>query len=292
MRTLSVTAGLALLAVALVLGVACLLSGPPNAGAAPADKPDEKGQPAAGQGWGDVKGQIVYAGNNLPQRAKVDVNKDQAHCLSKGPILSDTWVVNPKNKGVRWAVVWLTDENNVRLPGKIPVNPDLAKPKNATASVDQPCCVYEPHVLAMRSDQQLVFKNSGAVPHNVKFEGGTYNPSGNPIINPGAEYKVEEPVKYAWVPINVECNIHPWMKAYVRVFDHPYFAVTDEDGNFEIKDAPAGTWFLNVWQEEVGIVGAKTMKVNGQNVTMAGQKVTVKAGGPTTVEPIAIKAEK
>src|SRR5207248_1927486 len=58
-------------------------------------------------------------------------------------------------------------------------------------------------------------------------------------------------------PIEYKCSIHPWMNGYVRIFDHPYYAVTDENGNFEIKNAPAGKWRMIVWQEKVGYLGGK-----------------------------------
>ena len=49
--------------------------------------------------------------------------------------------------------------------------------------------------------------------------------------------------------VNVNCNIHGWMKAYIRVFDHPYYAVTDDDGNFEIKMPPAGKYHIFYWHD-------------------------------------------
>ena len=74
-------------------------------------------------------------------------------------------------------------------------------------------------------------------------------------------------------PVVIECNIHPWMKGWVRVFDHPYFAVTDADGKFEIKNAPAGKYNIVMWQEGQGWVnGGKT----GQTIEiMAGKTVEV-----------------
>jgi hypothetical protein len=289
MRHLATIAGSVVLAGVLVSGLSCV----PPGQAQPADPPKDKGAPGApnDKGWGSVKGQIVFAGDKIPERIKVGIDKDVNHCASKGPILTDKWVVNPKSKGVRWAVVWLTTENNVRVSGKPPIHPDLAKSKNPEAYLDQPCCVYEPHVLVMRDDQTLVFKNSGAVPHNVKYDSAPPNPSGNPIIQPGGTEKASGPVSYAWTPIEASCSIHGWMKAYVRVYDHPYFAVTDEDGNFEIKNAPAGTYFLNVWHEDVGIHGAKTANVDGKRVTLAGQKVTITDGKETKVDPIGIKSD-
>jgi len=238
---------------------------------------------------GSIKGQVVFQGT-VPERVKLDVNKDQQACLAKGAILSDEWVVNPKNKGVKWAVVWLAADNNLKAPAKkMPVNPALAKPKSATVEMDQPCCAYEPHVLAMREDQTLIFKNSSGIAHNTNFNG--CGVSGNPILNPGADQKVTD-TKYTWTAMNVGCNIHGWMKAYVRVFDHPYFAVTDENGNFEIKDVPPGEYFLITWHEATGYKDSKVMMEGGKNVVRAGTPIKIEAGKATEAEPVKLVEPK
>jgi hypothetical protein len=71
------------------------------------------------------------------------------------------------------------------------------------------------------------------------------------------------------------------MSGWVRVFDNPYFAVTDADGNFEIKDAPAGTYRLMIWQESIGYRGGAA----GRD----GTPVTIKAGAVTDVGPFDVK---
>src|SRR5262249_4421621 len=83
-------------------------------------------------------------------------------------------------------------------------------------------------------------------------------------------------------PISVQCDIHPWMKAYIRVFNHPYFAVTDEDGKFTIKDAPAGEWRIVVWQEKSG--WGKADRNDPNPPTKTGTPITIKAGETTTLE--------
>jgi hypothetical protein len=74
-------------------------------------------------------------------------------------------------------------------------------------------------------------------------------------------------------PHTLCCNIHPWMNARVGVFDHPYFAVTDERGAFEIRLAPKGAWRLKVWHEKVGWRGGAEGK-DGQKIEVRDQRVT------------------
>lgn len=126
----------------------------------------------------------------------------------------------------------------------------------------------------MRAGQVLVTKNSSPVNHNVNIISTGNNPSQNLLIPAGKELKVE-----GWgaanAPTKIECNIHPWMVAWVRVFNHPYFAITDKDGNFEMKNAPSGEYNLVVWQEEVGWVkGGKVgvpVNIKADGVTDAGK---------------------
>ncbi len=223
------------------------------------------------QTWGTIKGQVVFAGaNHTPEKLKV--NKDEQHCLSKGDILSEKFVVDPKSKGVRWVMVWLVDSKNPKA--QLPIHPSLADVKEKDVVLDQPCCVYEPHVMGMRTGQVLVTKNSSPVNHNVNIISTGNNPNQNLLIPAGKELKVE-----GWgaaaAPTKIECNIHPWMTAWVRVFNHPYFAVTDKDGNFELKNAPAGEYNLVTWQEEVGWVkGGKVgvpVNIKADGVTDAGK---------------------
>lgn len=222
------------------------------------------------EGWGNVKGQVVFVGEP-PVRQELKLDKDQEACTAHGPLLDQKYVVDKDTKGVRWAIVWLQAPQ-----GKLPVKPELKDIKEKKVVIDQPFCQFEPHVLALQQGQELEIKNSAKISHNTKIDGGIQNPNFNEIIPPGGSKDVTG-FKASNTPIRVSCTIHGWMNGYIRVFNNPYFAVTDEKGNFEIKDAPAGTWNLVVWQEEKGLVNGK----DGQPVTIepgktAEQKVELK----------------
>jgi hypothetical protein len=230
---------------------------------------------ARAAGWGTVKGRIVWGGDKMPVPEKIDVskNRDAAFCQKDGPVFKEEKVVNPKNNGVRWVIVWLADPEAPRK-APAPIHPALMAPKPKTHVLDQPCCAFKPHVLAMRGGDTLVAKNSATITHNTKVEGGLLGPRINPIIPPGKEVAMKD-IKARRIPIIVTCSIHPWMKAYVKVFDHPYYAVTDANGNFTIKDAPAGKYRLIAWEESEGyIVGAKDKENEGL-------LINIKANGTT-----------
>jgi hypothetical protein len=228
--------------------------------------------------WGTIKGQIVYEGDSIPEPKPLNITKDQEYCLSKGPILSEDWVVNKKNKGVRWTFVWLAPE-----PGgtSLAIHPALKAIPNKEVEIDQPRCAFVPHCLAMREGQVLVVKNSSTIAYNVHWNGTPLkNREGNMIILAGGTIKIEG-LKEDKFPLLVGCNIHTWMKARVGVFAHPYFAVTDENGHFEIKLAPAGEHRLKVYHESVGWRGGAT----GSD----GEKITVKGGGITDLGNLGLK---
>lgn len=233
--------------------------------------------------WGTIKGQIVWGGGDIPERKPINVDKDVDHCKSKGDLLSEDWVVNKKNKGVRWTFVWL----DVNPPAKdqpkdkLPIHPDLQKIQQSDVTMDQPVCMFEPHCLGLREGQNLKVKNSAPIPHSVSWTGTpTKNPGGNVVVPAGGQFVIKD-LKADRFPLQISCTIHPWMKARVGVFDHPYFAVTDADGNFEIKNAPAGNYRLKVYHESIGWRNGAA----GRD----GEKITIKPGGVTDVGKLDVK---
>jgi hypothetical protein len=235
-------------------------------------------QARAAEGWGTLKGQVVYPGP-APAREKIDVKQDKDHCLSKGPLYSEEYVVNLRNNGVRNVFVWLIDASGSHSRA-LPVHPSLKDAKLTDAVMDQPCCQFVPHVIALREGQGLVFKNSAPVAHNVRVLGGVKGPELNVVLPPSGRKEVpaaDLPARPT--PIAVECNIHPWMRAWVRVFPHPYFGVTDADGNFTIKNAPAGEYRVVMWHEGEGWV-------NGDK---KGTPITIKDGGETDLGKVPLK---
>jgi hypothetical protein len=271
-----------LLALAAAAGVAGLTYGF-KARAAPAPQattPAARGagapaapkEPAAAGPWGGVEGRVVWAGGDVPKPSPVVPGPDQAECLKNGPIYKQDYVVNPKNKGVRWAVVWLVDANDYQKP-PAPVHPDLKPIQRGEVVLDQPCCQFEPRIVCLREGQTLVVRNSGTVLHHTRILSPDDNPKLNRVMLPGDSVRIPG-WKAATMPSVVDCNLHHWMRAYIRVFNHPYFAVTGEDGRYRIAKAPAGQFRIVAWQESVGYL------VRGLR---RGDPVEIRPGGVTEV---------
>jgi plastocyanin len=130
------------------------------------------------------------------------------------------------------------------------------------ATLDQIGCMYVPHVVCLMAGQKLEVLNSDKTTHNIHVlpktnrEWNESQPAGAPAI--------EKVFARAEAPFPVKCNIHPWMKAYIAVFDNPYFAVTGKDGSFTLKNVPPGTYTIEAWQEKYG--------TQEQNVTLAAKE--------------------
>lgn len=202
---------------------------------------------ALAQGWGSLKGRIVYDGAP-PKQGTITPTKDQQFC-GKHQIPDETLVVNSANKGVKNVIVSLYLSRSDKAPTP---HADYAKTATEPARLDNVNCRFEPHILPVRTGQPVVLGNKDTVAHNTKIDFLNNSPI-NPLIPPNADVTQKFSAREL-LPSTVSCNIHPWMTARVYVQDHPYVAVTDEDGNFELKNLPAGEWTFLVWQEKSGYV--------------------------------------
>jgi hypothetical protein len=225
---------------------------------------------AEGGDWGTVKGRVVWGGDKDPEVKDIVVGAAHAGCLMgnpvadnvKGTIPEENYLVNAKNKGLKNVFVYF-----VVLPGeKIAINPNLQKFAPEMV-IDQPHCMFWPRALALREGQVFVVKNSSQIQHNIRWIGDdAINKGGSIIINPGDKHEVKD-LKSQRLPLALECNIHGWMKGRLGVFSHPYYTITDDDGKFEIKDAPVGNHKLMIYHEEIGYrLGAKGK--NGEDIAI------------------------
>jgi plastocyanin len=218
-------------------------------------------------GWGTLKGQVTLKGSaavakELAAQGKAD--KDPTVCAKDAPILSERLVVDDASKGVKNVLVY--------IPKPTAVNEE-ARSNALTAQLvfDQTRCKFEPHVLTVMTGAKVELRNSDPVNHNINSR--LKNNAFNKLLS--ASQEVAQPTDAAErSPGELTCDIHPWMKAYWMVLDNPYSAVTDPKGNFEIKNVPAGTQKVVVWQEAVA--------PNGFLTAPSGDAIEVKANEATT----------
>ena len=181
---------------------------------------------------GTITGEIKYSGK-IPAQVTHKTGKFKKVC---GPEIPDESLIL-KDRKVKNVVIWLEGKHAKKL-----------KSKPGTYTIDQKKCAYSPHVLAMPQGSELKILTSDPINHNIH----TYSFDNDPInimFLPNQDYtqEMEEPEV-----IKVSCDLHGWMEAYIVVTPHSYFAMTQSDGTFEIKDVPPGKYTLKVWHESLG----------------------------------------
>lgn len=231
--------------------------------------------------WATIKGQIIL--ENAPDAKDVNVTADKEHCLSKGALKSEELIVSAKTKGVKNVWVYLKPEDGDTFDAK-QINPALAGAKPKEHAIDQPCCAFVPRITVARAGDTLNVKNSSPVPHNIKYSAD--NLEFNQTLAAGGSYKPEKALEFQKTPVTIQCNVHPWMGGRVVIFDHPYFALTDADGKFEIKDAPVGK-FRVFYRHELGYHKGKD-GAKGFPIEIAGPTTELK---PVSLELPALKKE-
>jgi plastocyanin len=219
-------------------------------GAAPA------AAPAVAAGGATVSGKVTLAGNP-PAMENMKMDADN-YCKTNhpAPVKSQEVVVN--NGGVQWALVY--------VKSGLPAGNSYAVPAEPV-TLDQQGCMYTPHVFGVRAGQKVKIVNSDATLHNI-----------HPLPAVNAQFNIGMPIKgmtqekvfdkAELPPFHIKCDVHKWMSSYCGVFAHPFFAVTDADGNYKLTGLPPGTYVIESWQEKFGPQD-QTVTVTGSDAKTA-----------------------
>ena len=231
-------------------------------------------EPLTGKAGATLKGRVTLKGSapdvaaltqQLQSLIKGKPDSMEA-CFNIAPDAEKTeqvWKIG-KDNGVGNVVVWLEPSDGHYFAS------DPAKPTwPEKVELSQPPCMFIPHVSwamptvlteadgpkkPVPSGQKFFVSNTAAVSHNTKWEGGSNNgglPPMEPNKPPHEVDLVGNSASQRVQVVHFTCNIHPWMDAYVLVFNHPYAAVTDEDGNFKIDNVPVGAkMHIAAWHEK------------------------------------------
>ncbi len=185
---------------------------------------------------------VVKLVGNAPKMPTIQMNADP-YCSSQHP--------NGQNAQDEEVVVDAAgDLANVLVYIKNPPPGNYPMP-STPATLDQKGCRYYPHVQAVRVDQPLEIRNDDQTLHNVHampVVNSQFN-EGQPIQGMVATKKFD---KVEMTPFKVKCDVHGWMKSYMAVMPHPFYAVSQMNGTFTIPNLPPGTYTLVSWQEKYG----------------------------------------
>jgi plastocyanin len=190
--------------------------------------------PARPAAAANIRGVVVMTGAVVPKKLPVTI--DQYVCGKEKP--AEELVVGPQG-GVKNVVVWL----HTPPPGATwPSTP-------VKVEMDQSGCVFVPRVVLVPAGGTVEFLNSDRLLHNlhsVSRENPTFNrtqPRGRVI-----------PVTFSKPEIvQVNCDLHSWMRSWVVVADHPFYALSNDAGEFVLPNVPPGKYVLQIWQETLGI---------------------------------------
>jgi hypothetical protein len=186
---------------------------------------------------GSITGSITFI-DGTPALAPVKVSKDQDYCGETLP--NETYLIDP-NGGLRNVVVFLEQAPAIAVSDPQKLN-----------TIENTGCRYSPRILAMQKGERLVVRNNDPklhIPHSYRNEKTVFMlslPFKNTILD--ATPKIRD----AGV-LRLVCDTHAWMLGFIHVFDHPYFAVTDDKGAFSIPNVPPGTYMLRAWHEDAGV---------------------------------------
>jgi plastocyanin len=188
---------------------------------------------------GIVAGRVLFTGKKPPPK-KIDLDEEpQCAKLHQDAVFDET-VVAGSDGALANAFVHIKQG----LEGK-----QFEPPQDAVV-IDQKGCSFGPRVQGIRVGQTFKVTNSDPLTHNI-HPMPELNRDWNQSQSPGADPLIRK-FTQPEVMIRVKCNIHSWMRAWVGVVSHPYFAVTGADGAFQLRDVPPGAYTIEVWHEQLG----------------------------------------
>lgn len=213
------------------------------------------GERVKAAGEGSISGTVKLYGT-APHMKGIDMSKDPycAQQHANNPPKMENVMVGA-NGGLENVVLYISEGLSASAASAVP---------SAEPIFDQKGCMYTPHVMVVDVNQKFKVTTSDQTTHNIHPlpAAGTGNIGWNKSQPPGAP-PIESDWKAQEIAIPVKCNIHPWMHGWHVVVKGPY-AVTDDNGNFTIKNVPPGSYTVTAWQEDLGTQTAKVTVAGGE----------------------------
>jgi plastocyanin len=192
---------------------------------------------AGGMAWGGtLQGTVRFTGAAVEQK-KLPVTVDQSVCGKEKD--AEDVVLSPQ-KGIRNVVVSLqSPPPGAKWPVSLPM-----------VQMDQQQCMFAPRVVVVPVGGTVEFLNTDRLLHNLHSDS-----TGNPTFNRTQPRGRTIPIVFTKPEIiRLACDLHPWMRAWVVVAEHPFYAVTNDQGEFRLDNVPLGQYTLQLWQESLGTV--------------------------------------
>jgi len=223
---------------------------------------------AQDQGWGSLKGQIIFSGKyEAPEKIVPSKADDKKYCEANGiELVKEDFVVDKSTMGIQGAFVMMYHGRKPEAGAKVPVHDSYKEMMKKPVIVDNAKLRFAPHDVMVMVGQDVILRNSDDVGHNVRLGAGpnAFNSNVPAKTDVSVKDKITEAER---LPQTLECNMHDWMKGKILIRHEPYNTTTGEDGTFEIKNIPAGKYEFQFWH-------TKYMKLDDES----GKTVTGKRG--------------
>jgi plastocyanin len=206
---------------------------------------------------GALTGRVSFDGT-LPDPEIIRMTADRKCVQDAGPNPQSDAILVGADKSVKNVFVYIKDGLDPAYTFDAPSGPAL---------LDQKGCIYNPRVLGVRAGQAIEIVNSDPTMHNVHSL-----PLKNNEFNHAQHRQGDRTSEVFTVPevmVRFKCDVHSWMAAWVGVVDHPYFAVTDASGAFDLPNLPPGTYTIEAWHERLGTKTTQVTIAPGQKQALA-----------------------
>ncbi len=186
---------------------------------------------------GTISGTVRFQGTP-PAKEPLEITEPSCRQLQDGPVYADKVIVTDGHL------------ENVFVYVKKGLEGYRFDPPREEVVIDQKGCLYHPLVVGVMAGQPLVFQNSDPILHNVHTL--PEENEGANLAQPRKGMRNETVYSEPEVMVKTKCDVHPWMRAYIGVVEHPHFHVTGADGRFSFEGLPPGTYVLGAWHETLG----------------------------------------
>lgn len=204
-------------------------------------------------GNGRVQGLIQYEGR-VPISS--NANNEGVH----PPLFQ----LNPDNNGLPHAAVYLLPLDTTRA---FPLDSTTEQSPEEFVEINQNDLTFIPHVTTIQAGTFILFTNSDPENHNVRALAENKNNKMNIVTTSSSDYDKRFHTEPGLKPIRLACDIHPWMRGWIFVFDYPFFAVTDANGKFSVKNVPPGNYRINAYQPDGQLKATSEIRIQPREET-------------------------
>lgn len=186
---------------------------------------------------GVIAGTLTLRGEARPPK-ELNITKDPEVC-GKEPKFEEDLLVARETAGLKNVVVWLSDINE----GK------AWEARTQPVTLDQNGCRFTPRILIVPAGETFHILNSDGILHNIHTRSSENRPINK--AHPKFVKRLQARLKRPEI-VRVDCDAHDWMRGWIAVAAHPYYAATDENGSYRLEDVPPGTYTVTLWHETLG----------------------------------------